>query len=29
MILWIDAQLSPSIALWIRQNFSVDAVSWR
>ena len=29
MTLWIDAQLSPVIAPWIRQNFPVDAVALR
>ena len=29
MILWIEAQLPPSIALWIRQNFPVEAVALR
>ncbi|MBW3637112.1 MAG: DUF5615 family PIN-like protein [Armatimonadetes bacterium] len=29
MTIWIDAQLSPSIAPWIRQNFPVDAVALR
>ena len=29
MIIWIDAQLSPAIASWIRQNFTVDAVALR
>lgn len=27
MILWIDAQLSPSLAAWISASFSVDAIS--
>ena len=25
MILWIDAQLSPSLASWITENFGVEA----
>ncbi len=25
MILWIDAQLSPGLAPWIRENFTIDA----
>jgi predicted nuclease of predicted toxin-antitoxin system len=30
MIIWIDAQLSPSLALWINQNFSgIEAKSVR
>ena len=29
MTIWIDAQLSPVIASWIKQNFSVDAVALR
>ena len=29
MTIWIDAQLSPSIALWIAQNFPVQAVALR
>ena len=29
MIIWIDAQLSPAIAPWIKQNFAVDAVALR
>lgn len=29
MTIWIDAQLSPVIASWIRQNFPVDAVALR
>ena len=29
MILWIDAQISPTIAPWIKQNFAVDAVALR
>lgn len=29
MTVWIDAQLSPVIASWICQNFSVDAVALR
>ena len=29
MILWIDAQLSPALAPWIRATFGVDAVAVR
>ena len=29
MTIWIDAQLSPAIAAWISQNFSVDAIALR
>jgi predicted nuclease of predicted toxin-antitoxin system len=30
MIIWIDAQLSPSLALWINQNFEgIEAKSLR
>ena len=29
MIIWIDAQISPAIALWIRQNFPIDAIALR
>ena len=29
MIIRIDAQISPAIAPWIKQNFSVDATSLR
>jgi predicted nuclease of predicted toxin-antitoxin system len=30
MIIWIDAQLSPTLALWINQNFSnIEACSVR
>lgn len=30
MIIWIDAQLSPSLALWINQNFiGIEAKSVR
>ena len=29
MTIWIDAQLSPAIATWIRQKFSIDAVALR
>lgn len=29
MIIWIDAQLSPSIAAWIREEFQVEAVAVR
>jgi predicted nuclease of predicted toxin-antitoxin system len=29
MTLWIDAQLSPGIALWLRQHLGVEAVAVR
>jgi len=29
MTIWIDAQLSPSIAGWIRTNFDFDAIAIR
>lgn len=29
MILWIDAQLSPALALWIPVHFAVEAVAVR
>jgi predicted nuclease of predicted toxin-antitoxin system len=29
MIIWIDAQLSPSIAFWIAENFNIQAVALR
>ena len=29
MILWIDAQLSPALAVWVSQEFSVRAVALR
>jgi predicted nuclease of predicted toxin-antitoxin system len=29
MIIWIDAQMSPAIAAWITENFSVSAVAIR
>jgi predicted nuclease of predicted toxin-antitoxin system len=29
MTIWIDAQLSPSIATWLRQQLGVDAVAVR
>jgi predicted nuclease of predicted toxin-antitoxin system len=29
MIIWIDAQFSPKIALWIKQIFAVDAIALR
>lgn len=29
MIIWIDAQLSPSIAVWIIENFDVKAFALR
>ncbi|HEX5716843.1 MAG TPA: hypothetical protein VF179_11840 [Thermoanaerobaculia bacterium] len=27
MILWIDAQLSPSLAPWIAEHFEIEAFS--
>ena len=27
MILWIDAQLSPSLALWIQEEFQIESYS--
>ena len=27
MIIWVDAQLSPALASWIQQQFSVEAAS--
>jgi len=27
VIVWLDAQLSPAIAPWLRERFSVDALS--
>jgi hypothetical protein len=27
MILWIDAHLSPSLALWIKAEFGVESYS--
>lgn len=29
MIIWIDAQLSPAIARWVRKEFQIDAVAVR
>lgn len=29
MIIWTDAQLSPAIAVWIENNFDVEAVALR
>lgn len=29
MTIWIDAQMSPAIAVWIRSEFGVDAVAVR
>jgi predicted nuclease of predicted toxin-antitoxin system len=29
MTLWIDAQLSPAIALWLRQQLGIEAVAAR
>ena len=29
MTIWIDAQLSPAIAVWISASFAVDAVALR
>lgn len=29
MIIWVDAQLAPSIAGWIKVNFDVDAIAIR
>lgn len=29
MILWVDAQISPAIAPWVKQNFAIDALSLR
>jgi predicted nuclease of predicted toxin-antitoxin system len=29
MTVWIDAQISPAIATWIRANFAVNAVAVR
>jgi predicted nuclease of predicted toxin-antitoxin system len=29
MTIWIDAQLSPALAAWIRQHLAVDAVAVR
>jgi predicted nuclease of predicted toxin-antitoxin system len=29
MIIWIDAQLPPAIAVWIQANFPVEAVAVR
>lgn len=29
MIIWIDAQLSPALAVWLKEQFGVDAFSAR
>ena len=29
MTIWIDAQMSPEIATWISENFSVEAIAIR
>lgn len=29
MIVWVDAQMSPAIAVWISSNFSIEAVAVR
>jgi len=29
MIVWVDAQMSPAISVWIRSNFSIEAVAVR
>ncbi len=29
MLIWIDAQLSPSIAFWIAENYDVQAIALR
>jgi predicted nuclease of predicted toxin-antitoxin system len=29
MIIWVDAQLSPAIAIWMRQEFAVSAIAIR
>jgi predicted nuclease of predicted toxin-antitoxin system len=29
VIVWVDAQLAPSLAPWIRQQFGIDAASVR
>ncbi len=29
MIVWVDAQMSPAIAVWISSNFSIEAVAIR
>lgn len=29
MIIWVDAQLPPAIAAWIRQTFGIEAASVR
>lgn len=29
MTIWIDAQLSPALALWITQNFNATAIALR
>ena len=29
MIVWLDAQLPPTLALWMRENFQVDTIALR
>jgi predicted nuclease of predicted toxin-antitoxin system len=29
VIIWVDAQLSPALAPWISQHFSIDSISVR
>lgn len=29
MMIWVDAQLSPAIAVWIENNFNVKAIALR
>ena len=29
MTIWIDAQLSPAIAIWIKESFAVEAMALR
>ena len=29
MTIWIDAQLSPAITVWVENNFNVDAFALR
>lgn len=29
MTLWLDAQISPAMALWMRMRFDLDAVAVR
>lgn len=29
MIIWVDAQLSPSLAKWVQQEFQIDAIAVR